>query len=170
MEPAFIQRWLRSEKYSAPCAWQASSITIEVVALRQFHDRIHVGRMTIEMNRDDTGNRTSGPLRNQLSRSVPLTLVFEEGSEFFHVHRGGLLVDVNKFRLSAHLRNSFRGRDESVRNRDHAIAFGNARRRECKPESIGTTADTNTKTRIAESRELALEALNCRPADESCTS
>ena len=38
---------------SAPCAWHASSITIEPAALGDVHDRIHVGRLSVQVHGDD---------------------------------------------------------------------------------------------------------------------
>ena len=56
MEPAFNHRFFFLEKYSAPCAWQASSTTINLYGAREFQDRVHIGHLAVQVNRHDRGD------------------------------------------------------------------------------------------------------------------
>src|SRR2546430_3975970 len=75
------------------------------------------------------------------STLFPYTTLFRS-AQLLRIHVVGMLVDVDKFRQRARLRDSFGGRNKCVGNRDHDIALANARGHEREAQRIGRWKST----------------------------
>ena len=64
------------------------------------------------------------------------------------------------------LADRFDGRDERVGHRHHGVAAAHARRHQRETQRVGAAADADAVFGPAILRELALEGLHLRPADE----
>src|SRR5271155_311062 len=88
-------------------------------------------------------------------------------AELFRVHVVSPPVDIDKFRLSARLRNRLGGRDKCMRHGQHDIPWLNSRRCQSKTERIGAAVDPHAMFRITKLGKLALESLDLWPSDEA---
>ena len=102
----------------------------------------------------------------RVSVRVKVASGLEVFAKFFRIEIVRGFVDVHEYDPRARLRDRFGRRDERIRNRDDGVAGAHTGRDQRKPQRIRATADANAMRSIAELREILLEPLNHRSADE----
>ena len=137
------------------------------IALRQLEDRIHIGHLPVQMDRNDGRDRPSAAAADQPARIVDGALFLQILLEFCRIHVVGLLIDVHELGQCAGLRNRFRGGDEGVRHGDHNVAGLHSAGHEGEAQSVGAAADRDRIAGVAEGGECFLKFFHHRAADES---
>ena len=118
--------------------------------VRGGENRIHVGRLPVQMHRDDA----HGARRDR-------------GVEGPGVHRHGRVIDIHEPDDPAGLRDRLRCCDEGVRNGDYLIARANAEGLVREPERIRAAVEAHRFRNSDVCGELPLESGHLGPADES---
>src|ERR1700728_1607364 len=139
----------------------------QTVTLRQFQDRIHIGHLPVQMDRNDGGDWTSTAPADQSSRIVDRALFFEILGEFCGIHVVGLLIDVHKLGQRAGLRNRLRSGNEGVRHSEDNVAGLHAAGHEREAQCVGSAADCYRIARLAEGRKCLLKILYHGATDKS---
>jgi hypothetical protein len=140
----------------------------EVVLRGQLGDRIHVGHLAIQVNRDDGRHGPPRPLAHPAARPlVRCARGLQIGSQLLRSQGVRLLVDVDEIRPRARLRDRLRRGDEGERRRHHGVPRLDAGRHQGEPQGIGPAAHANAEPGLAKLRKVALELLDHGPADEA---
>lgn len=114
---------------------------------RNFKNRIHVGALAEEMNRND-GFGSGG----------------DGGFEQVRIESVSALVNIHELWPCRAVTDGLRSGHESVGRRDDFIAWADAKGQQTEPKSIGAVADANGKGRTAVLGEFTLESSDKRAA------
>ena len=118
---------------------------LEIVLGADRHDRVHVGGMTVEMNRDDRAGAERGRLRDQVR------------PELLGIEREGARVDVHEDRQRARRHDRADGGHRDVGRGDHVIAGPHAAGAQGQVQRVGSRPHADGVARAAVGGELALE-------------
>ena len=122
---------------------------LQAMAFRDVEDRVHVGRLAVEMDRDDRLGAAGDRLL-----------------ELGHVHREGCRIDVDIGRPRAHVPDRGDGGDEGERHRDDLVAGSDAGGDQREMERAGAGIDGDPVRGALEGGKLLLERLDFRAEDE----
>ena len=123
----------------------------QVVAGGQLQDRVHVGHLPVQVDREDRRHRTSRALAHHAARlRVRSALGLQVGTQFLGIHRVGARVDVDEVEPCAGLRDRLGGREEGERNRQHGVSGSDARRDQRQSHRVRSAGHSNAKARLAD--------------------
>src|SRR5690349_17438005 len=111
------------------------------VLLGQSNDRVHIGHLSVKMNRNDSRYWASAALADELFRLVDRTLVLQIVAKLLRVHVVRAFVDVDELRKSPRLCYCFRGGNECVGDGYDHLARLYSRGHQGTTQSIGSAAD-----------------------------
>jgi len=138
---------------------------LEPVAPSQLYQRIEIGRLTIEMNGQETRNAPA-PLSID-EHSVPHSAVPRQvARHLLHGHAVGGGVDVDEQRRGARLCDPLDRSDERVGHRHHQVPGRDTHGLEGDPQGVGSARDAHAVRHAAVAGEVSLEVAHRRPANE----
>ena len=138
------------------------------MALGQIQDGVHIRRLAVKVDRDDSDNRHAYPLIYQPPRAaVHATLDLEVFPKLFRIHVVGALVDVHKIGTCTRLGDRFRRGDKGVRNGHDDVTLLDTSGDQSKAQSVRAAAHAETVLSVAEPGERFFKILDHGPANKA---
>ena len=141
---------------------------LQPVLAGQPQDGIHVRHLTIQMDRDDRGDRPLVPFADETSGSIAAASLLQELLQTLDGDVIGVLVDVNEFRNRSDLRDRLGRGDKGIGYRHDDIARCDAARHIGKAKGIGSAVHGNGMRGVAKRSEGFFEVVDHGPAHKPC--